>query len=118
MRFNQKNRGLRASDPTNALRLGHYGILHKKGAIEWFRLTTEAMAVTASPVVRTLRSTAPEQLKLHSKYTLACDVYSVGIVLWDIAAGKIAYRGEAAAIIKQAVQDGERLDMPADVPEE
>jgi len=68
--------------------------------------------------VGTLRYMAPEKFKLGSKFTLACDMFSVGIVLWEIATGEVPYGGENESNIREAVRAGERLDIHGDVPAE
>jgi len=69
-------------------------------------------------ITGTLRYMAPEKLKLGSSYTLACDIYSLSIVLWEIATGEFPFGEETDAVVGYAVQQGERLSIPEDVPRE
>ncbi|CAF4277870.1 unnamed protein product [Rotaria sp. Silwood2] len=63
----------------------------------------------------TLQWTAPEILRLE-KYTKKSDVYSLGIVYWEIAANEIPYDGHDNAVIREFVLAGERLEMPKTTP--
>ena len=74
--------------------------------------------MTSSLWAGTIAYTAPEQLTLRRpRYNEACDVYSLGIVLWELATGDIPYEGLEADVIRGCVRAGERLDLPDDVPE-
>ncbi|CAF3167779.1 unnamed protein product [Rotaria socialis] len=63
----------------------------------------------------TLQWTAPEILRLK-KYTDKSDVYSLGIVYWELAANEIPYDGYPNDIISDCVRRGERLEIPDDTP--
>lgn len=63
----------------------------------------------------TLQWKAPELLKF-GKPTMASDVYSLGMVFWELATGCVPYEDVDEAIVCQGVKSGERLEIPADVP--
>ncbi|CAF0794758.1 unnamed protein product [Adineta steineri] len=63
----------------------------------------------------TLQWKAPELLKF-GKPSQASDIYSLGIVLWELATRCIPYDGVDEAVICQGVKAGERLEIPQDVP--
>ena len=65
--------------------------------------------------VGTLQWKAPEILKL-GKPTKASDIYSLGVVLWELATGCIPYEDLDETTISQGVKEGERLKIPDDVP--
>jgi len=66
--------------------------------------------------VGTLAWMAPELFSLRPKYAKESDVYSYGIILWELAARKIPYQGAADIEIREGVKDGCRETMPADCP--
>jgi tRNA A-37 threonylcarbamoyl transferase component Bud32 len=65
--------------------------------------------------VGTLQWKAPEILKF-GKPSKASDIYSLGIVFWELATGCVPYEELDEATISQGVKDGERLRIPNDVP--
>ncbi|CAF3754058.1 unnamed protein product [Rotaria socialis] len=71
---------------------------------------------THEPVVGTLPWKAPELLKM-GRHTEASDVYALGIVLWEVATRCEPYEDADESTIRTFVKDGDRLDIPANVPE-
>ncbi|CAF2119595.1 unnamed protein product [Rotaria magnacalcarata] len=65
--------------------------------------------------VGTLQWKAPEVLKF-GKPSKASDVYSLGIVFWELATECVPYEELDEATISQGVKAGERLKIPYDVP--
>jgi serine/threonine protein kinase len=63
----------------------------------------------------TLQWKAPELLEF-SKPSTKSDIYSLGVVFWELASRCVPYDEVDAAIISQGVQAGQRLDIPNDVP--
>ncbi|CAF2847445.1 unnamed protein product, partial [Rotaria sp. Silwood2] len=63
----------------------------------------------------TLQWKAPELLKLKKPST-ASDIYSLGIVFWELATRCIPYDELDETAIVQCVKVGERLEIPMDVP--
>lgn len=65
--------------------------------------------------VGTLQWKAPEILKF-GKPSKASDIYSLGIVFWEVATGCIPYEDLDEDTISQGVKAGERLKIPTDIP--
>jgi serine/threonine protein kinase len=63
----------------------------------------------------TLQWKAPEILKF-GKPSKASDIYSLGIVFWELATGCVPYEELDEATVSQGVKAGERLQIPNDVP--
>ncbi|CAF4279540.1 unnamed protein product [Rotaria sp. Silwood2] len=59
----------------------------------------------------TMQWTAPEILRMK-KHTTKSDVYSLGIVYWELAANEIPYDGHQCEHIRQFVLSGDRLEIP------
>ncbi|CAF2759184.1 unnamed protein product [Rotaria sp. Silwood2] len=71
---------------------------------------------TSNPkLVCKLQWTAPEILCMK-KHTHKSDVYSLGIVYWELAADEIPYAGHQDAVICQFVLHGDRLEIPKTTP--
>ena len=81
------------------------------------KLRIETSATTkAEQTVGTLRWMAPELLKRKPEYSEASDVYSYGLILWELAAEKIPYEETAVDLIKDCIKDGDVEELPADSP--
>ena len=63
----------------------------------------------------TLLWKAPELLKF-GKPSKASDIYSLGIVFWELATGRVPYEELDETIVSEGVKAGERLEIPKDVP--
>ncbi|CAF3172147.1 unnamed protein product, partial [Rotaria sp. Silwood2] len=71
---------------------------------------------TSNPtLVCTLQWTAPEILRMK-KHTDKSDVYSLGIVYWELAANEIPYDGHQSGNIREFVLSGDRLEIPKITP--
>ncbi|CAF3820255.1 unnamed protein product [Rotaria sp. Silwood1] len=66
-------------------------------------------------VTGTLQWKAPELFKF-GKPSKASDIYSLGIVFWELATGDIPYDEVDEIVIIQCVKAGERLKIPNGVP--
>jgi len=59
---------------------------------------------------------APELFKSEAKYTEKCDVYSYGMVLWEIMSREVPYSNSSIEMVKANVADGERLEIQDSCP--
>ena len=79
------------------------------------RSETTRQSQLAHSLPCTLQWTAPEILDLK-KYTDKSDVYSLGIVYWELAANEIPYDGYPNDVISDCVRRGKRLEIPDTTP--
>lgn len=63
----------------------------------------------------TLPYTAPEILRKKS-FTESSDIYSLGIIYWELASCKIPYEGKEVNTIREFVLAGDRLKIPNGTP--
>jgi sterile alpha motif and leucine zipper-containing kinase AZK len=63
----------------------------------------------------TLSWTAPEILDLRP-YTEKSDIYSLGMVYWELATCEMPYKDKRDGVIRAFVLAGNRLDIPEDTP--
>jgi predicted Ser/Thr protein kinase len=78
--------------------------------------TTTATSKTAQSV-GTTPWMAPELFKRRAKYDKKCDIYSYGMVLWEIASRKSPWSdAQNASIIIAWVKEGEQEDIPEKCP--
>jgi serine/threonine protein kinase len=84
------------------------------------KIKLESSRTTSMPAqsVGTLPWKAPELFKRGSKYTTECDIYSLGMTLWELSSGKLPFADaqDNGQIIAWAVQ-GEQEVIPAEAPE-
>ena len=76
--------------------------------------TTQQTLLTHS-LSCTLQWTAPEIWNLK-KHTDKSDIYSLGIVYWELATNEIPYHGHQNAGIRKFVLAGDRLEIPETTP--
>jgi len=82
------------------------------------RVKTESAASTKHQAAGTVRWMAPELFKRTAKYTEGSDIYSYGMILWELASRKTPYEDAAnEAVVIQWIKDGETEIIPADCPE-
>jgi serine/threonine protein kinase len=73
---------------------------------------------TLAQSVGTLPWKAPELFKRGSKYNTTCDMYSLGMILWELSSGKLPFADaqDNDQIVAWVVQ-GEQETIPAETPE-
>jgi len=67
--------------------------------------------------IGTVRWTAPEILNYTAPPSQASDIYSFGIVLWEIASREIPYKDASYDLVPIWIKDGKKETIPADCPE-
>ena len=67
--------------------------------------------------VGTLLWKSPESFSTKYKPVTSLDIYSLGIIFWEIATGDIPFEGHDYDTIMLSVRNGERPDIPDDCPE-
>jgi serine/threonine protein kinase len=84
------------------------------------KIKLESSRTTLVPVqsVGTLPWKAPELLKRGPKYNAACDMYSLGMTLWELSSGKLPFvdAQDNDQIVAWVLQ-GEQETIPAETPE-
>lgn len=60
--------------------------------------------------------TAPEIMR-HERYTERADIYSLGIVMWEVATRKLPFAGDNLAKVALDVLEGKRPPVPNNVPQ-
>ncbi|CAF0870559.1 unnamed protein product [Adineta ricciae] len=75
-------------------------------------------AFLSPQIVGTFCWKAPELLLPHARHTKQSDIYSLGVVFWELATGKIPWNEyEDATVILIQVKMGERPTIPVDIPD-
>jgi len=59
---------------------------------------------------------APETFSIHNPFTDKADIYSLGIIFWEIASCQLPYVGFDKSTIESSVKAGERLEIPSTCP--
>ncbi|CAF4171200.1 unnamed protein product, partial [Rotaria sordida] len=76
---------------------------------------TTRQTISNPSLVCTLKWTAPEIL-LAGHHTDKTDIYSLGIVYWELATSEIPYDGLSDGVIRAFVLAGDRLKIPEGTP--
>ena len=79
------------------------------------RTTTTQLTQSTHALRCTLQWTAPEILLMDDHINKG-DIYSLGVVYWELAATEIPYDGHQNATIREFVLAGDRLEIPESVP--
>ncbi|CAF4060085.1 unnamed protein product, partial [Rotaria sp. Silwood1] len=79
------------------------------------RSETTRQSILTHALPCTLQWTAPEILRMK-KHTDKSDIYSLGIVYWELAANEIPYDGHQNGNIREFVLSGDRLEIPETTP--
>jgi serine/threonine protein kinase len=84
------------------------------------KIKRESSRTTSVPVqsVGALSWKAPELLKRGPKYNAACDMYSLGMILWELSSGKLPFANaqDNDQIVAWVLQ-GKQETIPAETPE-
>lgn len=100
-------------DQARHAKLTDFGLSQVKQAIK--STTMKQSAATQS--VGTLAWMAPELFNRKPRYSTASDIYSMGVVFWELASRKIPFNDAAdASLISVWVKDGEREEIPSETP--
>eukprot|EP01094_Clydonella_sp_ATCC50884_P017764 TRINITY_DN315_c0_g1_i13.p1 TRINITY_DN315_c0_g1~~TRINITY_DN315_c0_g1_i13.p1 ORF type:complete len:610 (+),score=128.03 TRINITY_DN315_c0_g1_i13:786-2615(+) len=60
---------------------------------------------------------APELFKRRAKFTPACDVYSFGMLMWEVAARAVPFAdAHSPEVAIKWIEEGEKEDIPEDTP--
>jgi sterile alpha motif and leucine zipper-containing kinase AZK len=79
--------------------------------------TSRANPASTRGFIGTVNWTAPELFEPTAPYTPACDIYSLGIILWELATCKTPWANATAeALIGIWVGQGRREPIPANTP--
>ena len=76
---------------------------------------TAHQTLLSHPLPCRLQWAAPEILNLE-KHTVKSDIYSLGLVYWELAANEIPYHNHQNAVIRQSFIAGIRLPIPKTTP--
>lgn len=81
------------------------------------KLESSSMAANVNSLAMTVRWQAPELFKRNTQHSKASDVYSLAMILWEIAARKIPFKDASNEIIVMGwIKDGELETIPQDCP--
>ena len=75
-----------------------------------------ASIMTISERSRAIQWMAPESLTRYCVYTEQSDIYSYGVILWEIMTGKWPYEGITEKEILNRTEQGRREEIPQTVP--
>ena len=95
---------------------------HLRAKLSDFGLSTVKSSVRTTSSQRmnsagTVAWMAPELFERRGQPSAASDIYSYGMVLWELLTHKIPFaKASSTDIIRQWVKDGEREDIPGDCP--
>ncbi|CAF3976069.1 unnamed protein product [Rotaria sp. Silwood1] len=79
------------------------------------RNETTRLTTSNPTLICTLQWTAPEILRLGG-HTDKSDIYSLGIVFWELASSKVPYDRHEDGVIRAFVLAGDRLKIPKNTP--
>ncbi|MFN7994213.1 MAG: protein kinase [Bryobacteraceae bacterium] len=91
------------------------------GIAKWLGRSREALAGASTltktgEVVGTATAMSPEQVLGH-EVDHRSDIFSLGVLLYEVLAGKHPFRGDNAVAVMHAIVEAEPEDLPGSVPE-
>jgi len=72
---------------------------------------------TAASGRGTLAWTAPELFSSDPRFSTKSDIYSFGMIMWEVASRKIPYKSARPEAVREHVARGEREDIPLECPD-
>jgi len=102
----------------NVLLDAHYRAKLTDFGLSTVRKESQSVSTKRSDSVGTVPWMAPELFKRGAKYTEKCDMYSYGMVLWELCTHKVPFSdAEDMNVIPVWVGQGEREEIPQGTPE-
>ena len=102
----------------NVLLNAHYRAKLTDFGLSTVRKESQSVSTKRSDSVGTVPWMAPELFKRGAKYTEKCDMYSYGMVLWELCTHKVPFSdAEDMNVIPVWVGQGEREEIPQGTPE-
>jgi serine/threonine protein kinase/ankyrin repeat protein len=80
------------------------------------KIETQSTTQAGSKAAGTTRWMAPELFKRNGKCSTATDVYSLGMVFWELASREIPYKDGNEIQAMGWIKDGEKENIPDDCP--
>jgi predicted Ser/Thr protein kinase len=81
------------------------------------KIKNESSSTATSHSVGTLAWMAPELFQRHAKYSQQSDIYSFGMVLWELVSREVPFKdAHSPELIAKWVPEGEREEIPKDTP--
>jgi serine/threonine protein kinase/TPR repeat protein len=102
----------------NVLLDNHYRAKLADFGLSKIKLESSRTTSTSVQSVGTLSWKAPELFKRGTKYNTACDMYSLGMTLWELSSGKLPFAdAQDNEQILAWVLQGEQETIPPETPE-
>ncbi|KAI8107914.1 hypothetical protein M9435_002941 [Picochlorum sp. BPE23] len=112
-------------DLSNTNVMLHYTIMHEDGKpdkesltaklIDFGRASVNAVSATRTNSLSTVSYSAPEFM-IKGESSKASDIFSLGVLMWEVWTGCLAWEGANDVQVVFAVTSGRMLEIPADAP--
>ena len=98
-------------------RITDFGLSKVRTETRTFRMAPSSSRCDANPMPGTLAWMAPELFEPKTEYGRACDIFSLGVIFWELASSRVPWSNAVSdTLITLWMIQGKREEIPPETP--